>query len=75
MHYQRFGEALRIATDHLDSKNFYAFNPAFDKKPILTVDVVADPAERQMVVVPDKSRNVLGRCEFVKKAKEQRSFY
>ena len=33
VHYQRFGEALRIVTDHLDSKNFYAFNPAFDKKP------------------------------------------
>ncbi|MDD3260530.1 MAG: manganese catalase family protein [Oscillospiraceae bacterium] len=32
VHYQRFGEALRIATDHLDSKNFYAFNPAFDQK-------------------------------------------
>jgi hypothetical protein len=45
------------------------------KSRILAVDVVADPAERQMVVVPDKSRNVLGRCEFVKKAKEQRSFY
>lgn len=32
VHYQRFGEALRIATDKLDSKNFYAFNPSFDKK-------------------------------------------
>ena len=31
VHYQRFGEALRIITDQLDSKNFYAFNPAFDK--------------------------------------------
>lgn len=31
VHYQRFGEGLRIAMDHLDSKNFYAFNPAFDK--------------------------------------------
>ena len=31
VHYQRFGEALRIFTDRLDSKNFYAFNPAFDK--------------------------------------------
>lgn len=30
VHYQRFGEALRIVTDNLDSKNFYAFNPAFD---------------------------------------------
>lgn len=31
VHYQRFGEALRITTDKLDSKNFYAFNPSFDK--------------------------------------------
>ena len=31
VHYQRFGEALRLATDNLDSKNVYAFNPSFDK--------------------------------------------
>ena len=31
VHFQRFGEGLRIVQDHLDSKNFYAFNPAFDK--------------------------------------------
>ncbi len=31
VHYQRFGEGLRIITDHLDSKNFYAFNPEFDR--------------------------------------------
>ncbi|MBQ6568671.1 MAG: manganese catalase family protein [Clostridia bacterium] len=30
-HYQRFGEALRLATDRLDSRNYYAFNPSFDK--------------------------------------------
>lgn len=30
VHYQRFGEALRAVTDELDSRNFYAFNPAFD---------------------------------------------
>lgn len=30
VHYQRFGEALRITQDNLDSKNFYAFNPSFD---------------------------------------------
>lgn len=28
-HFQRFGEALRIVQDKLDSRNFYAFNPAF----------------------------------------------
>lgn len=32
VHYQRFGENLRILTDRLDDKNFYAFNPSFDKK-------------------------------------------
>lgn len=31
VHYQRFGEGLRIATDKMDSKNFYAVNPSFDK--------------------------------------------
>ncbi len=30
VHYQRFGEGLRIATDRLDCKNFYAINPSFD---------------------------------------------
>lgn len=31
VHYQRFGEGLRLAQDKLNSKNFYAFNPSFDK--------------------------------------------
>ena len=31
VHFQRFGEALRITQDHLDSNNFYLFNPGFDK--------------------------------------------
>lgn len=31
VHYQRFGESLRMVQDNLNSKNFYAFNPAFDK--------------------------------------------
>ena len=32
VHYQRFGELLRHAQDALDSKNFFAINPAFDRK-------------------------------------------
>lgn len=32
VHYQRFGENLRLLTDKLNEKNFYAFNPSFDKK-------------------------------------------
>ncbi len=31
VHYQRFGDALRITQDNLDSRNFYAINPSFDK--------------------------------------------
>lgn len=30
VHFQRFGEALRIVQDRLNEKNFYAFNPGFD---------------------------------------------
>lgn len=32
VHYQRFGESLRLVQESLDSRNFYAFNPSFDKK-------------------------------------------
>ena len=32
VHFQRFGEALEVVKDRLDSKNFYAFNPGFDRK-------------------------------------------
>ena len=32
VHFQRFGEALRMTQESLDSKNFYAYNPAFDKR-------------------------------------------
>ena len=31
VHFQRFGEALRMVQERLDSKNFYAVNPGFDK--------------------------------------------
>lgn len=31
VHFQRFGEALRHVQEELDSRNFYAFNPEFDK--------------------------------------------
>ncbi len=32
VHYQRFGESLRLVQENLDAKNFYAFNPSFDTK-------------------------------------------
>lgn len=30
VHFQRFGEGLRMIQDDLNSKNFYSFNPSFD---------------------------------------------
>lgn len=33
VHFQRFGESLRMIQDDLDSKNFYAFNGQIDKCP------------------------------------------
>jgi spore coat protein JC len=32
VHFQRFGDALRIVQDNLDYKNFYVYNPSFDKR-------------------------------------------
>ncbi|MBQ9155157.1 MAG: manganese catalase family protein [Eubacterium sp.] len=32
VHFQRFGEALEMTKANLDAKNFYYFNPAFDKQ-------------------------------------------
>ena len=31
VHYQRFGEGLRLATEKMNSRNFYNVNPAFDR--------------------------------------------
>ena len=31
VHYQRFGEGLRLAMEKLDQKNLYAVNPSFDR--------------------------------------------
>ncbi len=32
VHFQRFGEALEMTKEKLDQKNFYFFNPEFDKE-------------------------------------------
>ena len=31
VHFQRFGEGLRLAREKMDAKNVYLFNPSFDK--------------------------------------------
>ncbi|MEG2037718.1 MAG: manganese catalase family protein, partial [Ruthenibacterium sp.] len=31
VHFQRFGEGLRLAKERLDAKNVYYTNPSFDK--------------------------------------------
>ena len=32
VHFQRFGEVLEHVQNSLDSRNFYAYNPSFDRK-------------------------------------------
>ena len=53
VHYQRFGEGLRIITDSLDDRNFYAFNPAFDTSVMKQTGAQQQqrtvPAQRQAV--------------------------
>ena len=31
VHFQRFGECLRLVEDRLDARNYYAMNPSFDR--------------------------------------------
>jgi len=31
VHFQRFGDSLGVVQDNLNSKNFYAYNPGFDR--------------------------------------------
>ena len=31
VHYQRFGEGLRLAMEKMDQRNMYAVNPSFDR--------------------------------------------
>ena len=31
VHYQRFGEGLRLAMDRMNEKNLYIVNPSFDR--------------------------------------------
>lgn len=49
VHFQRFGDALRTVQDHLDSKNYYAFNPAIDLRP--TARKTAAPAPQDNTTV------------------------
>ena len=33
VHFQRFGECLRLCKEKMDAKNIYLTNPAFDRSP------------------------------------------
>jgi spore coat protein JC len=33
VHFQRFGEGLRTVQEHLDAKNYYAYNPEYEIQP------------------------------------------
>ena len=38
VHFQRFGDALRIVQENLDAKNYYAYNPELDVQPVPTLN-------------------------------------
>lgn len=48
VHFQRFGEMLRIAQEQLDSKNFYAFNPEFDSLPNSRTKAIGNDNQNKM---------------------------
>lgn len=52
VHFQRFGEALRIATDRLNEKNFYAINPSYDKAPGSTMPDFTCPQKHSRPLMP-----------------------
>ncbi len=33
VHFQRFGECLRLCKEKMNEKNIYLYNPAFDRTP------------------------------------------
>ena len=45
VHFQRFGEALEKTKETLDRKNFYYFNPEFDKQ-MVTAPAAAEAGEK-----------------------------
>lgn len=47
----RFGDALRVVQDHLDSKNYYAFNPAIDLRK--SARKTAAPAAEDTAIASD----------------------
>lgn len=36
VHFQRFGDCLRVVQENLDAKNYYAYNPEFDVQAVPT---------------------------------------
>lgn len=36
VHFQRFGDCLRVLQENLDAKNYYAYNPEFDVQAVPT---------------------------------------
>ena len=49
VHFQRFGEALPDLQEHLDSRNFYAFNSAFDKNGMFAASQALSDHEQETV--------------------------
>lgn len=60
VHFQRFGECVRICKDKMDQKNIYLYNPAFDTEkvtPPVTPEVPEIPEPEIPEVDPDFTVN------------------
>ena len=49
VHFQRFGECLRLCKEKMDAKNVYLTNPAFDRKPSTRTVSAALSKESEML--------------------------
>lgn len=58
VHFQRFGDALRIVQDNLDAKNYYAFNPAIDMRPMERPEMNGNAGNNaRMTAAKDKKKD------------------
>lgn len=52
VHFQRFGEALRMVTDRLNEKNYYMINPSYDTMPQKTPQMTPYSQKRTAPTMP-----------------------
>lgn len=57
MHFQRFGEVVRLCKEKMDQKNVYLYNPAFESKPIMPPTPEVTPPTPEVTPPTDTEGN------------------